>query len=83
MQQEQQRCLLAHSHEQFPVKLYAMLELAEVRGFGCSGCSWLPHGRAFRIDDESEFMKVAVPMFFKQSKIRSFYRQLYLWEFKR
>ena len=69
--------------EQFPVKLYAMLELAEVQGARSIAVIWLYHGRAFKIHDEREFMEVAVPMFFKQTKIRSFYRQLNLWGYIR
>ncbi|KAL7531086.1 hypothetical protein ACHAWF_003622 [Thalassiosira exigua] len=71
------------SREPFPVKLYALLELAEARGLGGAGCSWLPHGRAFKIVDKRKFMEIDVPMFFNQTKLRSFYRQLYLWGFKR
>ncbi|KAL7549740.1 hypothetical protein ACHAWF_013004 [Thalassiosira exigua] len=69
--------------EQFPVKLYALLEMADVPGLGCAGgASWLPHGRAFKVLDEERFM-ASVPMFFKATKIRSLYRQLNLWGFKR
>mmetsp|Transcript_1991 Transcript_1991/g.3736 ORF Transcript_1991/g.3736 Transcript_1991/m.3736 type:complete len:369 (+) Transcript_1991:54-1160(+) len=70
--------------EQFPVKLYDMLELADVHGpRWTDAVTWLSHGRAFRILDEREFMEVIVPLFFKQTKIRSFYRQLNLWGFRR
>lgn len=69
--------------EQFPVKLYAMLELAEVQDVGSIAVTWLSHGRAFKIHDEREFMEVAVPMFFNQTKIRSFYRQLNVWGYSR
>ena len=76
--------IMARSREQFPVKLYSLLDMAHMQGIGCSGAvAWLPHGRAFKILDENEFMEVAVPMFFKQTKIRSFYRQLNLWGYKR
>ncbi|KAL7541942.1 hypothetical protein ACHAXR_011371 [Thalassiosira sp. AJA248-18] len=72
------------SREQFHVKLYAMLEMAGLQALGSSNAvSWLPHGRAFKILDQQDFMEVVVPMFFKQKKIRSFYRQLNLWGFKR
>ncbi|KAL7526337.1 hypothetical protein ACHAXR_001435, partial [Thalassiosira sp. AJA248-18] len=73
------------SKVQFPMKLYAMLELADVQGYGSSSnaVAWLPHGRAFRVLDEQSFMESIVPFFFKQTKIRSFYRQLNLWGFKR
>ena len=68
---------------QFPEKLYAMLET-----FGSDSdmnivFSWLAHGRAFKINDEHHFIECIVPMFFKQTQIRSFYRQLLLWGFKR
>ncbi|KAL7539780.1 hypothetical protein ACHAXR_011203 [Thalassiosira sp. AJA248-18] len=73
------------SKEQFPTKLYEMLELADVQGYGSSSnaVAWLPHGRAFRVLDEQSFMESIVPVFFNQTKIRSFYRQLHLWGFKR
>ena len=96
---------------QFPQKLYRMLELASAQFFGYSSysVSWLPHGQAFKILDEDRFMMYIVPsffkqvmspiletkcylynieytdtsIFFKQTQIRSFYRQLSLWGFKR
>ena len=71
-----------YSREQFPIKLYALLESADSQSMLCSGCTWLHHGRAFKIYDEIQFMK-CVPKYFKQTKIRSFYRQLNLWGFKR
>lgn len=80
--QDDQVCF-ARSREQFPAKLYAILELANMQAAGSSGCSWLPHGRAFKIFDEHKFMNSCVPIFFKQTKIRSFHRQLNLWGFKR
>ena len=69
--------------EQFPVKLYAMLELAEVQGVRSIAVTWLSHGRAFKIHDEREFMEVAVPIFFNQANICSFYRQLNVWRYSR
>ena len=69
------------SREQFPSKLYALLELADERGD--LAVSWQPHGRAFRILDEAAFMRDAAPIYFRQTKIRSFYRQLNLWGYKR
>ena len=71
--------------QQFPEKLYKLLEMADHQKFGCSSnaVSWMPHGRAFKIHDEEVFMKEIVPMFFKQSKLRSFNRQCALWGFKR
>ena len=71
--------------QQFPEKLYHMLEMADAQGFGPSSnaVSWLPTGRAFTVRDEKVFMESIVPLFFNQTKMRSFARQLNLWGFKR
>mmetsp|Transcript_16146 Transcript_16146/g.34117 ORF Transcript_16146/g.34117 Transcript_16146/m.34117 type:complete len:391 (+) Transcript_16146:93-1265(+) len=70
--------------EQFPVKLYTMLVMASNGITEISTCvSWLPHGRAFKIWNEDKFMTVVVPLFFKQTKIRSFFRQLSFWGYRR
>ncbi|KAL7534199.1 hypothetical protein ACHAXR_005717 [Thalassiosira sp. AJA248-18] len=73
------------SKGQFPVKLYAMLELADVQGYGSSSNAvvWLPHGRAFRVLDGQRFVESSALLFFRQTTIRSFYRQLNYWGFKR
>ena len=70
---------------QFPEKLYNMLELADAQGFGPSSnaISWLPNGRAFTVRDITVFVESIVPLFFRQSKMRSFAKQLNLWGFKR
>jgi len=68
--------------DNFPSKLFAMLQLAGTSSSG-GAVSWLPHGYAFRILDEDRFVEEVVPMFFGLTKIRSFYRQLSLWGFKR
>ena len=80
---DQLQCMIAR--EQFPEKLYFILELARSESNGCTSevVSWLPHGRAFRVLDVDRFMQDIVPMFFNQTSIRSFYRQLNLWGFKR
>lgn len=71
--------------KQFPQKLHDMLEIASAKGFGSSSnaVSWLHHGRAFKIHDEQTFMNSIVPKYFRQTKIRSFYRQLSIWGFNR
>mmetsp|Transcript_22423 Transcript_22423/g.34635 ORF Transcript_22423/g.34635 Transcript_22423/m.34635 type:complete len:326 (-) Transcript_22423:116-1093(-) len=71
------------SKSEFPIKLYAMLELADTIPEFAQAVTWLPHGRAFRILDKDTFMKEVVPVFFNQTKIRSFNRQLHLWGFRR
>ena len=68
---------------EFPIKVYAMLELADCMFEFAQAVTWLPHGRAFAILDKVKFMKVVVPLFFNQTKIRSFNRQLNLWGFRR
>ena len=68
--------------DQFPAKLYEMLEAVEDLGLSHI-ISWLPHGRAFQVIDQEQFMKLVVPKFFKATKYRSFTRQLNLWGFRR
>jgi len=71
----------------FPVKLYTMLELFDGNATSNTGRSeivaWRPHGRAFEVRDEERFMSEVSPLFFRQTKINSFYRQLHLWGFRR
>jgi hypothetical protein len=68
---------------EFPIKLYAMLELADKLFEFSQAVTWLPHGRAFKILNKAKFMEEVVPVFFNQTKIRSFNRQLHLWGFRR
>ena len=68
---------------EFPIKLYAMLELAYSISEFAQAVTWLPDGRAFVILDKVKFMKDVVPLFFNQTKIQSFSRQLSLWGFRR
>lgn len=74
-----------HCRGQFPAKLYALLELSDLSPGGKArlGVGWLPTGRAFRVSDASAFMEKAAPLFFRQTKFRSFCRQLNLWGFRR
>lgn len=48
-----------------------------------SAVSWTHDGRAFSIRDKDACMERVVPRFFKQTKFRSFTRQLNLWGFTR
>jgi len=66
----------------FPFKLYDMLEYAANSEYS-SAVSWIENGRAFAIHDKDTFLCQIVPRFFKQTKIRSFTRQLNLWGFTR
>ena len=84
MQQEEQ---WKTAKGQFPTKLYTILTLAD--NDRCLDPStpvmitWLPHGRAFNVLDEERFVRYVMPTFTKQTKIRSFHRQLNLWGFRR
>ena len=83
---EQHMIMTRNQVKLFPQKLYYLLEMVDAQSFGpCSGdiISWLPHGRAFKVHNETRFMKVIAPLFFKQCKFRSFSRQLNLWGFKK
>ena len=73
----------SRTKSEFPIKVYAMLELADFIFEFSQAVTWLPHGRAFRIHDKIKFMRELVPLFFNQTKIRSFNRQLHLWGFRR
>ncbi|KAL7490536.1 hypothetical protein ACHAWT_000107 [Skeletonema menzelii] len=68
---------------EFPTKLYAMLQLVDTIPEFSKAVAWLPHGRAFSVLDKDKFMKEVVPVFFNQTKIKSFNRQLHLWGFRR
>ncbi|KAK1739241.1 heat shock factor family protein [Skeletonema marinoi] len=66
----------------FPFKLYEMMEYAHDFEFS-SSISWLPDGSAFFIHDKDVMMNDLAPMFFNQTKFRSFTRQLNIWGFER
>jgi hypothetical protein len=67
---------------QFPWKLHEML--TSVRSEGKESIvSWQPHGRAFRAHNRELFAATIMPIFFKQTKYKSFQRQLNLWGFTR
>ena len=64
---------------EFPFKVHKMLDEADP-----DIVTWLPHGRAFRVNDTESFVETVLPEYgFKQSKITSFYRQLNLYGFSR
>ena len=45
--------------------------------------SWLPHGRSFKVKDVDKFERYVLPRYCKTNQMRSFRKQLSLWEFKR
>lgn len=64
----------------FPLKLMEMLANKDTQNI----LSWMPHGRAFKIFHQSQFVSVVLPLFFCNNiKYTSFNRQLNLWGFKR
>lgn len=74
-------CPLKEQHH-FPFKLYDMLEYVADSEYS-SAVSWIEEGMAFAIRNKDTFLKHIVPIFFKQTKFRSFTRQLNLWGFTR
>jgi len=78
MQEQQQ----FQQQQTFPFKLYNMLEYACDSEF--SSCiSWTADGSAFIIHNKDVMMNNLAPMFFNQTKFRSFTRQLNIWGFVR
>eukprot|EP00985_Skeletonema_marinoi_P028027 scaffold23818_cov167-Skeletonema_marinoi.AAC.1 len=78
MQEQQQ----FQQQQTFPFKLYNMLEYACDSEF--SSCiSWTADGSEFIIHDKDDMMDNLAPMFFNQTKFRSFTRQLNIWGFVR
>mmetsp|Transcript_22001 Transcript_22001/g.46405 ORF Transcript_22001/g.46405 Transcript_22001/m.46405 type:complete len:355 (-) Transcript_22001:230-1294(-) len=73
---------LPKEQNHFPFKLYDMLEYASDSEY-CSSVSWVQNGHAFVIHNKEAFLEHIVPRFFKQTKFRSFTRQLNLWGFTR
>lgn len=69
------------SETQFPGKLYDMLAYAEENHLDAV-VSWIKGGRAFMVHDPEKLVEL-LPMFFGQTKYRSFRRQLNMWHFQR
>lgn len=66
----------------FPWKLHEMLQMcADNDKEGIA--SWVLNGKAFRVNDISLLVKEILPLFFNQTKYKSFQRQLNLWGFQR
>ena len=67
----------------FPWKLHDMLRICKSEG-NESIVSWLPpHGNRFKVHNVPTFVSNILPLFFKQTKFKSFQRQLNLWGFLR
>jgi hypothetical protein len=67
---------------QFPWKLHEMLKDAEIEGF-TSIVSWLPDYNSFKVHDQKAFTSQIMARYFRQTKYKSFQRQLNIWCFQR
>ena len=65
----------------FPWKLHEMLDDAALK-FDTI-VSWIPGQNGFRVHDVNSFVKNIMPLYFNQSKYKSFQRQLNMWGFER
>ncbi|KAL3938137.1 MAG: hypothetical protein SGBAC_006883, partial [Bacillariaceae sp.] len=63
----------------FPAKLHLILSTPEFVDAIC----WLPHGRAWRVQQPERLEKDILPQFFQHQKAASFYRQVTGWGFNR
>eukprot|EP00934_Nitzschia_sp_Nitz4_P003366 Nitzschia sp. Nitz4//scaffold60_size111251//10210//11139//NITZ4_004136-RA/size111251-processed-gene-0.16-mRNA-1//1//CDS//3329555531//3356//frame0 len=66
----------------FPWRLHEMLEDAERCGFS-KIVSWLPGNKSFRVHQQSRFEQLIMPKYFRQTKFKSFRRQINMWSFQR
>lgn len=66
----------------FPWKVHTMLTHSKHDGFEHI-VSWLADGCSFKVHNQDEFVTDILPLFFNQTKYKSFQRQLNLWGFKR
>lgn len=67
--------------EPFPEKLHRMLTEVEISG-KAHIISFVDEGRAFAIHKPNQFFKEIVPLYFRQSRLSSFKRQLNLYGFE-
>ncbi|KAG7374572.1 HSF-type DNA-binding protein [Nitzschia inconspicua] len=67
--------------KQFPGKLHDLLTYAESSGLEWI-ISWVNQGKAFMVHNQQHLLQI-LPIFFGQTKFRSFRRQLNMWHFER
>eukprot|EP00980_Cylindrotheca_fusiformis_P029831 scaffold23915_cov132-Cylindrotheca_fusiformis.AAC.1 len=72
---DQYRALVQKDY-QFPWKLYEMLEKAGRYEYEHIVCWQPPANSCFKVHDPHEFVSTVMPRFFKQTKFKSFQRQL-------
>jgi len=70
---------LCKKNPRFPQKLHQILSHPDSKKW----IVWLPHGRAWKILDQSQFQDKVLPKFFPHGKMMSFMRQVSHWGFKR
>lgn len=63
----------------FPNILYELLQQNKDSDI----ISWYPDGKGFKIHKAKEFEKYFLPIYFRQTKIRSFHRQINIYGYKR
>jgi hypothetical protein len=73
---------LRSSKVPFAWKLHSMLEDVEKSGIE-HVVSWVDSGRAFKVHNLDEFVEKIIPFYFRQSKWKSFQRQLYFYGYTR
>jgi len=73
---------LASSKLPFVWKLYEMLEDVEINDQQ-DIVSWVEDGKAFKVHKMKAFVDEIIPKYFRQSKYKSFQRQLYFYDFHR
>jgi hypothetical protein len=66
----------------FPLKLFQMLDDVEQGGNESIIC-WSGDGRSFRVLNANEFFEKVMPHYFRQTRYKSFQRQLHLYGFVR
>ena len=71
-----------NSSFQFPWKLHDMLDYSDANGIQHI-VSWQDDGRSFKVHKPAKFVAAIMPQFFKQTKYKSFQRQLNLYGFSR
>lgn len=71
----------AGSEVQFPGKLHDMMTFVEREGLE-SIISWVRNGSALMVHNPEKLVEL-LPLFFSQTKYRSFQRQLNMWHFQR
>jgi hypothetical protein len=79
---ERRTAIRGGSETQFPGKLHDMMTYIQNQGLE-SIVSWTRNGRGIMVHNPEKLLDTLLPLFFGQSKYRSFQRQLNMWHFER